>query len=82
MFSPPEMLMRAFWMASLMTTLPDVLAVMARPSRMATPLEMSVPSVRVKRAMDILRLRVPKMGIEIFIVSMIFLPPTDLAKRL
>src|SRR6266516_1708669 len=44
------------------TALPAVLAVMSRPSRMGTPLEISVPSVRVKRATPIFLIRMPTIG--------------------
>ena len=44
------------------TALPAVLAVMSRPSRMGTPLEISVPSVRVKRATAIFLIRMPTIG--------------------
>src|SRR5499425_2097806 len=42
------------------TALPAVFAVMSSPSRMGTPLEMSVPSVRVNRATAIFLIRRPK----------------------
>ncbi len=45
-----------------MTAFPAVRAVMSRPSRMGTPLEISVPSVRVKRATAIFRSRSPISG--------------------
>ena len=45
-----------------MTALPDVRAVMSKPSRMGTPLEISVPSVRVNRATAIFRSTMPTTG--------------------
>jgi hypothetical protein len=70
MFSPPEMLVRAVIIASATTLLPAVFEVILSPSRMATPLYTSVPSVLVKRAMAILRWSCPKMGIDSLIWSM------------
>ena len=43
-------------MALSTTALPEVRAVMSKPSRMGTPLEIKVPSVRVKRATAIFRI--------------------------
>jgi hypothetical protein len=56
------MLVRVFWMASSMTALPAVRAVMSRPSRIGTPEESSVDSVRQKRATAILRMIIPRIG--------------------
>ena len=49
-------------MALSTTALPEVRAVMSKPSRIGTPLEISVPSVRVKRATAILRISIPISG--------------------
>ena len=46
-----------------MTRLPDVLAVISRPSRIDTPDEISVPSVRVKRDTADFRSTSPSTGI-------------------
>ena len=48
--------------ASEMTRLPAVFAVISRPSRMLTPEPMSVPSVRVKRDTADLRSTSPRTG--------------------
>ena len=45
-----------------MTALPAVRAVMSRPSRIGTPEEINVPSVRVNRATAILRSSMPISG--------------------
>ena len=63
MVSPRSMLLRVFRIASSTTELPDVLAVMSRPSRMGTPELSSVDSVRQKRATAIFRIRRPSTGI-------------------
>jgi len=47
--SPPAIEVRDSMIASWMTRLPAVFAVISRPSRIDTPEPMSVPSVRVKR---------------------------------
>ena len=46
-----------------MTALPAVRAVMSRPSRIGTPEDSSVDSVRQKRATAILRRIMPRIGI-------------------
>ena len=46
-----------------MIALPDVLAVMSRPSRIGTPDAISVDSVRQNRATAILRMIGPRIGI-------------------
>ena len=48
--------------ASSTTALPAVRAVMSRPSRIGTPEEVSVPSVRQNRATAIFRSRIPMTG--------------------
>ena len=48
--------------ASSTILLPAVRAVIVSASRMGTPEETSVPSVRVKRAIAVLRIRSPKTG--------------------
>ena len=48
--------------ASWMTVLPAVLAVISRPSRIDTPEEISVPSVRVKRDTADFRSMSPSTG--------------------
>jgi hypothetical protein len=70
MVSPPAMLARDSMTASWTTRLPDVLAVISRPSRIATPDDTSVPSVRVNRAMAALRWSGPTIGMRRMILSM------------
>ena len=57
------MLVRVFWIASSMTALPAVRAVMSSPSRIGTPDDSSVDSVRQNRATAILRMIMPRIGI-------------------
>ena len=57
-----EMLWRAFMIAYSTTLLPAVRAVMSSASRIGTPEETSVPSVRVKRATADFRMSEPKTG--------------------
>src|ERR1700747_1315599 len=57
------------------TALPAVLAVMSKPSRIGTPLEIKVPSVRVKRATAIFLIRMPSTGSFNMIESSTSLPP-------
>ncbi len=57
------MLFRVAMMASSTMALPDVFAVISRPSRIGTPDAMSVDSVRQKRATAILRISMPSTGI-------------------
>src|SRR5579863_7376508 len=51
------------------TALPAVLAVISSPSRMGTPLAISVPNVRVNRATAIFRITIPTTGSFKIIVS-------------
>ena len=60
--SPRSMLVRVFWIASSMTALPAVRAVMSSPSRIGTPDDSSVDSVRQNRATAILRMIMPRIG--------------------
>ena len=60
--SPSLTLSWTFEMASAMTELPAVSRVMLRAWRIGTPLVTSVPSVREKREMELLRVRSPKSG--------------------
>ncbi len=62
MVLPSAMLARVRITASSTTLFPAVRAVISRPSRMATPLEMRVPSVRVNLATATLRMSSPKTG--------------------
>src|SRR5579864_568566 len=57
------------------TALPDVLAVISRPSRIGTPEEINVPSVRVNRATAILRIRMPRTGSLRIVASIAYRPP-------
>ena len=50
-------------MARSTTVLPAVFATTSMASRMGTPEEIMVPSVRVKRATATLRMSGPKMGV-------------------
>ena len=56
--------------------MPLVSLVMLIASRIGTPAEISVPSVRVKRAIDVLDRIAPRMGILSLIRSMPYLPPS------
>src|SRR3954464_10154061 len=49
---------------------------MLMASRMGTPAEMSVPSVRVNRAMAVLPRMLPRMGTLSLIASVAYLPPS------
>ena len=60
--SPRSMLLRVCRIASSITALPDVRAVMSRPSRIGTPELNSVDSVRQNRATAILRISSPRTG--------------------
>src|SRR5690349_12552514 len=62
MVSPPAIDARDSMIASWMTRLPDVFAVISRPSRIDTPDEISVPRVRVKRDTADLRTTSPRIG--------------------
>ena len=62
MVRPSSMALRTFISASSSTALPEVRAVMLKPSRIGTPEVISVPRVRVKRATAILRSRIPRIG--------------------
>ena len=61
--SPPAIDARDSMTALWITMLPAVRAVISNPSRIDTPDEMSVPSVRVKRETADLRSRSPNTGI-------------------
>ena len=74
MFLPSEMRARAYMMASSTTTLPAVFATISSASRMGTPEESSVPSVRVKRATAILRSTSPMTGKRRSVLWRSFLP--------
>ena len=73
--SPRSMLLRVDMTASSMIALPDVRAVISRPSRIGTPELMSVASVRQKRATAILRRISPRIGIRSVMRSMTRRPP-------
>ena len=62
MVRPSSMALRTFIRASSSTALPEVLAVIDKPSKMGTPEVISVPRVRVKRPTAILRSSVPITG--------------------
>ena len=62
MVRPSSMALRTFISASSSTALPEVRAVMLRPSRIGTPEVIRVPRVRVKRATAILRSSMPSTG--------------------
>src|SRR4051812_21414755 len=74
MVSPPAIDARDSMMASWMTRLPDVFAVISRPSRIDTPDEISVPRVRVKRDTADLRTTSPRMGVLSRILSTAMVP--------
>ena len=63
MFLPSEIFARTYMMPSSMILLPAVFATMSSASRIGTPEESIVPSVRVKRATATLRTSGPKTGI-------------------
>src|SRR2546426_2443387 len=63
MVSPPAMDARDSITALWITMLPAVRAVISRPSRIDTPDEMRVPSVRVKRDTAALRSTSPSTGV-------------------
>src|SRR5437763_5558735 len=60
--SPPAIDARDSMIASCTTRLPDVFAVISRPSRIDTPDEIIVPSVRVKRDTADFRITSPSTG--------------------
>src|SRR5262245_3634878 len=60
---PPAMLARAFAIARSTTLLPAVREVIVSASRIGTPDEISVDSVRVTRAIAAFRMRSPNTGI-------------------
>jgi hypothetical protein len=62
MVSPPAIDCRDSITASWITMLPAVLAVISRPSRIETPEEIRVPSVRVKRDTADFRRMSPSTG--------------------
>ncbi len=74
--SPSRMLARAAMIASSITLLPAVRAVISRPVRIGTPEAISVPSVRVKRATEPLRSTSPSTGIRSSSLSICILPPS------
>src|ERR1700739_4959919 len=57
------------------TALPAVFAVISKPSRIGTPLEIKVPSVRVNRATAIFLIKMPNTGSFNMIESSTSLPP-------
>src|ERR1700722_4997593 len=59
---PASTAFRVWMMAFSTTAFPEVRAVMSKPSRIGTPLAISVPSVRVNRATAILRSNGPTRG--------------------
>ena len=69
MVRPSSMALRTFISASSSTALPEVFAVMVKPSRMGTPEVISVPKVRVKRPTAILRSSDPITGMWSSILS-------------
>ena len=62
MVLPSEMAWRVLRIASSMILLPAVRATISSPSRIGTPLEISVPSVRVNFATATLRTMIPTTG--------------------
>src|SRR5436190_2007857 len=74
MVSPRSMLLRVVRIASSMIALPEVLAVMSRPSRIGTPDAISVESVRQKRATAIFLRIGPRIGI-LSVIKMPILGP-------
>ena len=78
MVSPRSMLFRVVMIASSMIALPDVRAVISRPSRIGTPDAMSVDSVRQKRATAIFRSSMPRTGIFSVMASTVWRPPSVL----
>ena len=73
--SPRSMLLRVVKMASSMTALPDVRAVMSSASRIDTPEASRVDSVRQNRATAILRIRLPSTGSFSVTASIALRPP-------
>ena len=74
--SPPAIDARDSMIASWITRLPEVFAVISRPSRMLTPDAISVPRVRVKRDTADFRSTSPSTGIRSIKRSMVSLPPS------
>ena len=74
MVRPSSMALRTFISASSSTALPEVRAVMARPSRMGTPEVIRVPRVRVKRATAIFLSSIPMTGACNRILSVAYRP--------
>ena len=68
------MLVRVAKIACSMILLPAVRPVIVSASRIGTPDETSVPSVRVKRAIAVLRIKSPKIGTRSMNLSMRNLP--------
>jgi hypothetical protein len=75
MVAPPAIEERDFITASCTTRLPAVRAVISSPSRIDTPEEISVPSVRVKRDTADLRISGPSTGARSSIRSITSCPP-------
>ena len=76
--SPPAIEAREFMTASWMTRFPAVFAVISRPSKIDTPDDTNVPSVRVKRATAAFRCRSPRIGKTSISLSMASRPPSVL----
>ena len=72
---PVSMALRTLKMAFSTTALPEVRAVMSMASSMGTPLVISVPSVRVKRATAIFLIKFPSTGSFRIRVSTVIRPP-------
>src|SRR2546430_11191926 len=80
--SPPAIDARDSMTALWITMLPAVRAVISRPSRIETPDEISVPSVRVKRETADLRSRSPSTGSLSSSLSILSFPDGVLLYRL
>ena len=74
MVLPSSTDLRVAMIASSMIALPAVRAVICRPSRIGTPDDVSVESVRQKRATAILRMSMPRIGIFNTVPSITRLP--------
>ena len=82
MDSPSFTLSCTLLIASPMTAFPAVSRVMFNACKIGTPLVTRVPSVRVKREMELLRMRSPKSGARSLTRSIIARPAAVFAKRL
>src|SRR3989454_12666135 len=80
--SPPAIDARDSITALWITMLPAVRAVISRPSRIDTPEEISVPSVRVKRETADLRSRSPSTGMLSISLAICSLPAGGVFLRL